>query len=83
MLLIKKTMIAKLRTDLEDLNENCESIVGTIYLPKIRQKFMINLSYCPKTNFADKFLENLARGVDPAVSQNMPVILMRDYNLNY
>ena len=44
---------------------------------------MINVSYCPNKKFADEFLENLARGIDRVVSQNMPVILMGDYNLNY
>ena len=44
---------------------------------------MINLSYCPKKKFADEFLENLARGIDRVVFQNMPVILMGEYNLNY
>ena len=83
MLLIPKTLNAKLRTDFEDMNENCESMCVQFTHLKTRQKFMINLSYCPNKKFADELLENLARGIDRTVSQNMPVILMGDYKLNY
>ena len=83
MLLIPKTVNAKLRTDFEDMNENCESMWVQFTQLKSRQKFRIDLSYCPNKKFADEFLENLARGIDRAVSQNKPVILIVDYNLNY
>ena len=83
MLLIPNTLNAKLRTDFEDMNGNCESMWVQFTYLKTRQKFMVNFSYCPNKKFADEFLENLARRIDRAVSQNMPVILMGDYNLNY
>ena len=83
MLLIPKTLNAKLRTVFEDVNENCESMWVQFIHMKIRQKYMINLSYRPNKKFAGEFLENLARGIDRVVSQNMPVILMADYKLNY
>ena len=83
MLLIPKTLNAKLRTDFEDLDGNRESMCVQFTHPKTTQKFVINLSYCPNKKFADEFFENLARRIGRAISQNMPEILMGDYNLNY
>ena len=83
MLLLPKTLNAKLRTDFEDMNEHCESMWVQFTHLKTRRKFMINLSYCPNKKFADEFLENLARGIDRAVSKNMTVKLVGDYVLIY
>ena len=65
------------------MNDNCESMWVQFTHLKTEQKFMINLSYCPNKKFDGEFLESLARRIDRAVSQKMPVILMGDYNLNY
>ena len=72
-----------MRTDFEDMDGNCESMCVQFTHPKTKQKFVINLSYCPNKKFADEFFENLARGIGRAISQNMREILKGPYNLNY
>ena len=44
---------------------------------------MFNLSYCPNKKFAEAFLENLDRGIDRAVYQNVRVFFLVDNYVNY
>ena len=50
---------------------------------KKKQKQLINISYNPNKNFTACFLEELSTSIDHAITENKPINLLGDYNIDY
>ena len=48
-----------------------------------KQKQLINISYNPKKNLTACFLEQLSTSIDHAITENKPITLLGDYNIDY
>ena len=85
MILVPKHLNPKERPDLNQIDPAYfESLWVECNLPgngKTRQ--LINISYCPQKSLKVFFIEQLACSIDKAITENLPITLMGDFNLNY
>ena len=49
----------------------------------MNEKALVKIAYCPQKRMLDEFLDQLALNIDNAPTENNPIILRDDYNLNY
>ena len=87
MLIVPKSLHPKIRKDLNHLNKNLfESLWIECNLNNnahYKKKQLINISYNPTKSSMDSFLEELSTSIDFAVTENKPITLMGDYNIDY
>ena len=87
MLSIPKTLNPKLRKDLNHLDQQffeslwIECSLNNDTGSKCKQ--LINISYNPKKSLTNSFLEELSTSIDHAITENKPITLMGDYNIDY
>ena len=48
-----------------------------------KKKQLINVSYNPKKALLNTFLKEISTSIDHAITENKPITLMGDYNLDY
>ena len=85
MMLVPKQFHPRRRTDLEKSHND---LIEDIWIEckighRNKSTRLINLSYNPQKINTDSFLEQLVIGIDNAVAENKPIILMGDYNINW
>ena len=87
MLVVPKISNPKLRKDLNHTNPiNFESLWIECNITSdltFRKKQLINISYNPSKNLLDSFLEELSTSIDYAITENKPMTLMGDFNIDY
>ena len=87
MIIVPKNLNPKLRKDLVHTNEHdfeslwIECNINNDVSNKKKQ--LINVSYNPNKALLNSFLEELSTSIDYAVTENKPITLMGDYNLDY
>ena len=82
LLFVPKKFHPKARNDIETMSkDHFESVWVECKINK--KPALINLAYCPKKQLINLFLEELALGLDIAVTENKKIFLLGDYNLNY
>ena len=76
-----KSLSPRTRQDLCFLGNTFQSLWVDFFLRG--KSYLINISYNPCRKHANLFLEGLAHGIDKAVVEGKPIIMMGDYNLDY
>ena len=74
----------------EDLNHLNRTFFESIWIEcnmttnsTSKQKQLINISYNPSKTLYHLFLEQLSLSIDFAVTENKPITLLGDYNIDY
>lgn len=80
LLLVPRSVNPKRRDDL-NLFTVFESVWVEYNIGSAKQ--LINISYCPNKQYANTFLDELAKNIDNAIVENKPLTLIGDYNINY
>ena len=86
MLFVPKQFPSKVRQDLvTHSHEVFESLWVEFIVPNGNKSetFLINVSYCPNKSLTTRFLDELALGIDKAISEKKRIILLGDYNINF
>ena len=87
MLVVPKILNPKLRKDLNHTNPiNFESLWIECNISSdltFSKKQLIIISYNPSKNLLNSFLEELSTSIDYAITENKPMTLMGDYNVDY
>ena len=76
-----KSLSPRTRQDLCFLGNTFQSLWVEFFLRG--KSYLINISYNPCRKHANLFLEGLAQGIDKAIVEGKPIIMMGDYNLDY
>ena len=83
LLIVPRKLNPKLRLDLAFKSTLFDTLWVEITCPKIKKVYLINISYNPKKLLYEEFLEQSARSIDRAITENKTIIMMGDYNINY
>ena len=87
MLIVPIKLNPKIREDLNHLNKTFfESLwieCNMTTKNEFKKKQLINISYNPKKTLYHLFLEQLSQSIDSAITENKPITLMGDYNIDY
>ena len=83
LLIVPRKLNQKLRVDLAFKSTLFDTLWVEITCPKIKKVYLINISYNPKKPLYEEFLEQSARSIDRAITENKTIIMMGDYNINY
>ena len=87
MLIIPKYPKTKVRKDLDRMNKNYfESLWVECNINcqnSRRQRHLTKICFNPNKNLSKHFLENRSSSIDRAVTENKPIALIGDYNIDY
>ena len=83
MLIVPRKLNPKLSVDLAFKSTLFDTLWVEITCPKIKKVYLINISYNPKKLLYEELLEQSARSIDRAITENKTIIMMGDYNINY
>ena len=83
LLIVPRKRNPKLRVDLAFKSTLFDTLWVERICRKIKKVYLINISYNPKKLLYEEFLEQSARSIDRAITENKTIIMMGDYNINY
>ena len=76
MLIVLRKLNLMLRFDLAFKSTLFDTLWVEITCPKIKKNYLINISYNPKKLLYEEFLEQTARSIDRAITENKTIIMM-------
>ena len=83
LLIVPRNLKPKLRVDISFKCTLFDTLWVEITCPKIKKAYLINISYNPKKLLYKEFLEQSARSIHRAITDNKTIIMMEDDNITY
>ena len=87
MLAVHKSLNPKERKDLNNLDKNVfESVwieCRTVNSSSTKNNQLTNINYNPHEQYYRQFPEEFSTSIDYAITENKPLVLMGDYNINF